>query len=121
MKAFILALLITTPALAADDAVCTGYATKSLDQVMKYMWLRLYATCMAVPETPAVTWTWDELQHRINDPAQLPDVAPPAPKASSASPPKTKVATASTGGVAQSLCDKFHKRTVYTGKHWNCR
>jgi hypothetical protein len=126
MKLAAILLLAATSANAADAPYCESYATKSIDAVMKYMWLRLYSTCTALPETPVPLASWKEFSKRVSEANQLPDgpasgsvpaTGVPQVKRVVAIAPKTKASAPSPAEV----CARVHKRIVSRGKSWRCQ
>jgi hypothetical protein len=97
------------------------------DAAGKFLFRKAYSYCVLQDEVPELTFTHEEQpivdglpppappvrpgSVPATDPADAPVDAPAAPKAKA-----TK--TASTD---QALCVRHHMRTVYTGRHWNCR
>ena len=127
------AIIIATPATAGSSDYCESYATKSIDAVMRFMWNRLYSTCMAMPDNPAPIQEWGEFSGRIDEPNQLPDTTPVVPlaqigvvpatgkPASASVKPVASVAASGSNNAPAAICGRVHKHVQWSGKHWNCR
>jgi hypothetical protein len=141
MRALALVALLPLTAHAAEMSYCKIYANRgsafALRQLLglpfiddaagKFLFRKAYSYCVLQDEMPELTFTHEEQPIVDGLPPPVPPVRPGSVPATDPAddpvdaPAAPKAKTTKTASADQPLCVRHGKRTVYSGRHWNCR
>lgn len=132
MRILVLLVLLPLTCHAAEMSTCKVYANRgsafALKQLLglpfvddaagKFLFRKAYSYCLLQDEVPEINFTQEEqpIVDGLPTPTPKPGSVPATDPADAI--PKARVVVSTTD---QPLCVRHHMRTIYSGKHWNCR